>query len=66
MPTMQQFAEATRFYKRGLKNIEYAKNCLKMENRAKIKKDKDFYKFHFLSHIDLVLFWAKEIKDELG
>ena len=52
------------YQKNGQNNIEFAKECLK--NMERYQGFEDFYSSHFLGHIDHVLFWAREIKDELG
>ena len=64
MPTMKQFAKARQYYKDGIGNIACAKKCLIYLEEYPDRIE--FYSTHLLGHIDNVLFWAKEIKDELG
>ena len=64
LPTVDNWKKAKEYQKHGQDNIEYAKNCLKRSEEY--PKEKEFFINHFLKHIDLILFWAKEIEDELG
>ena len=63
MLTVNNWAGAKIYQKHGQDNIEYAKNCL--ERAEEYPKEKEFFIKHFLGHIDLILFWAQEIKNEL-
>ena len=64
MLTVDNWATAKQYQKHGQDNIEFAKECL--DKMSEYPESKDFYSFHFLGHINHVLFWAQEIEDELG
>ena len=63
MPTLQQWAKASEYHKNGKRNLRFAKNSLDLAEKDSEKKE--FYIGHFLAYIDIVLFWANEVKDEL-